>query len=214
MLLAGLLPACPFKNALLRMLGGYRIGPRVTVRPCLLLGVERLVLQEGCRIGLLTVLRDLRSAELGRDAKMGSFNWVTAARELRHQSPAAACFTLADGAAVTSRHYVDCSGGVVVGRYSTVAGVRSVIMSHGIDTDRCEQVGTQITIGEYCLIASTVRIVPGVTVADRSVVAMGSVVSRSLTETDCLYAGVPAVKKRCVAGAYFSRQEPYVRARS
>lgn len=210
----GLLPASRIKNVLLRWLCGYIIEPGVRIQPCLLLNVGQLTLREGATVGLLTTLRGLRSAELDKGAGFGNFNWVTATDVLSYQSPRASTIKLGEGAAITSRHYIDCSGGVVVGRYSTVAGVRSVFVSHGIDVDSCEQVVAPISIGEFCLISSTVQFVPGVSVADRCLVAMGSVVASDLGESDCLYAGVPAQKKRRIAGHYFSRAHAYVRGRA
>ena len=213
-LILGLLPASRIKNVLLRWLCGYIIEPGVRIYPCLLLNVRSLTLREGAVVGLLTTLRDLHAAELGRGAAFGNFNWITAADVLSDQSPRASTIKLGDGAAITSRHYIDCSGGVEVGRFSTVAGVRSVFFSHGIDVDSCEQVASPISIGEFCLISSAVRVVPGVSIADRCLVAMGSVVARNLDESDCLYAGVPAAKKRKVAGHYFTRAHAFVRGRA
>lgn len=209
----GLLPPSRLKNALLRRVGGYRVGSRVVIDPCLLINVDQLILDDDTFVGLFTTLRDLRSVELGRGAHLGRFNWVTAARMLRHQSDRHATLKLDEGAGLTSRHYVDCSGGIRIGKYSTVAGVRSVFFTHGIDTSGGWQVGSPIVIGEFCLISSCVRMVPGVTIADRCVVAMGAVVADSLTESDCLYAGVPAVRKHAVSGNYFGRTEPFVAAR-
>lgn len=213
-LILGVLPASRIKNVLLRWLCGYTIESGVRIYPCLLVNVGCLTLREGATVGILTTLRDLRSVELGRDAAIMNFNWVTAAETLSYQSPRASTIKLGDGAAITSRHYIDCTGGVEVGRFSTVAGVRSVFESHGIDVDSCEQVVSPISIGEHCLISSAVRFVPGVSVADRCLVAMGAVVVRNLDEPECLYAGVPAQKKRKVTGAYFSRAHAYVRGRA
>lgn len=213
-LILGLMPASRAKNALLRWLCGYVIESGVRIQPCLLLNVGCLTLREGATVGLMTTLRDLRTVELGRGAVFGNFNWVTATEVLSYQSPRASTIKLGEGAAVTSRHYIDCSGGVEVGRFSTVAGVRSVFVSHGIDVDTCEQVVSPISIGEFCLVSSTVRFVPGVSVADRCLVAMGSVVARNLDEPDYLYAGVPAEKKRSIAGHYFSRNQAFVSGRA
>lgn len=68
-------------------------------------------------------------------------------------------------------------------------------------------------IGDFCLISSRVRMVRGVTIAHRCVVAMGAIVAHSLTESDCLYAGVPAVRKCAVSGNYFRCVDPIVAAR-
>ena len=39
-------------------------------------------------------------------------------------------------AALTSRHYVDCSNRVDIGEFTTVAGARSQILTHAIDFTR------------------------------------------------------------------------------
>ncbi len=49
-----------------------------------------------------------------------------------------------------------------------------------------------VHIGAGCWIGAGVIVLPGCEIAKGCVVAAGAVVSKSLTEPDCLYAGVPA----------------------
>jgi acetyltransferase-like isoleucine patch superfamily enzyme len=49
-----------------------------------------------------------------------------------------------------------------------------------------------ITIGSDCYLGSAVRFSPGSSIADDVVVAMGSVVSGVLSESNALVGGVPA----------------------
>lgn len=122
----------------------------------------------------------------------------------------AAHFKLGNYAAITSRHYIDCSGGVDIGRFSVVAGVRSTILTHQVDTVRSEHDLRAVRIGQYCLVASNVQIVPGASIADRSVIAMGSVVVGALESAGCLYGGVPARRiKQTDGGAYFERKKAF-----
>jgi acetyltransferase-like isoleucine patch superfamily enzyme len=147
-------------------------------------------------------------------ATVGQFNWVTAASELRDLSATAGHLLLQNGAAVTNRHYLDCSGGIRVGSYATVAGVRSVLISHAIDTEYCYQDVAQIEIGDFSLVSSNVKIVPGAQVPKESVIGMGAVVQRGLSHPGFLYAGVPAEKKKKLHGAYFNRADPRVSPRA
>lgn len=53
-----------------------------------------------------------------------------------------------------------------------------------------------IIIGKGCMIGARSVILPGVSIADMSLVAAGAIVSKSFTEHHSLIAGVPAVFKR------------------
>ncbi len=71
-----------------------------------------VVLAEGARIGHFTVIRDLRRLDMGAGSMIGSWNWITAARLLRHQAATAGILRIGHESAITSRHYIDCSGGL------------------------------------------------------------------------------------------------------
>jgi carbonic anhydrase/acetyltransferase-like protein (isoleucine patch superfamily) len=206
-MLAALLPNSDFKHACLRRLG-WQIAPSAWVGPCLVVRVDQVVLGERSRIGPLNVLRDLRRIEFGEGARLGRWNWVSAARGLRvGRSELEATFTLHRESCVTSRHYVDASGGVVVGELATVAGARSTILTHGIDLAVNEQSTAPIHIGRYSLVSGNTKLVPGARVPDYSLVGMGSVVTTNLDEPYWLYTGVPARKKKPLdpESAYFHR---------
>ena len=156
-----------------------------------------------------SVYRDLEELRLGDNAAIGHWNWISAARALRTVTLDAtveagpAVLTLGRDAAITTRHYIDCSGGVNIGAFTVVAGVRSTIMTHQIDSRLSAASLGAVNVGEYCLVSSDVRIVPGSRVPDRSIVAMGSVVAGVLPETDSLYAGVPARRIRMIQDREF-----------
>jgi hypothetical protein len=56
-------------------------------------------------------------------------------------------FKIGEHSAVTSRHYLDCTGGVTVGAFSTVAGARSTIFTHQVDITQSRQVWRPVRIG-------------------------------------------------------------------
>lgn len=205
--LIGLLPACPAKNVLLRRLG-WSVGSRVSIGPSLFLRVEDVELREEASIGSFNVFRDLYRLELGAGASVAQWNWASAARlALVGRWKNEGSLILGDHSAITSRHYLDGTGGVFVGPFATVAGVRSTFITHGIDPAAGRQSTRPIEIGAYSLVSSNTKVVPGAAVPARSLVAMGAVVTRGLTEECTLYAGTPArpVKRLRPDSKYFTR---------
>jgi serine acetyltransferase len=216
-LLIGLLPASSLKNRLMRLVvRGWDVGAGAQVGPCLIWHVTELSIGRGASIGAGNVFRDMKAVRLGVESGISNLNWFSGtASYIQAEGSLAGTLLIADGAAITSRHYCDCSGGIVIGQLSTVAGVRSTILSHSVDLDCSEQRSAPVRIGERCFISTGVVVTPGVVIADRIVVGAGAVVVRSLEEEECLYAGVPARKIRSLAGAtYFERTEPRILPRT
>jgi acetyltransferase-like isoleucine patch superfamily enzyme len=189
---------------------GHEVHPTARLGPCLIIGVSRITLAEGSRVGPFNVFRDLQGFHLDRAAVVGQWNWISAAAPLVSQ-PQHGVFSLGQDSALTSRHYVDASGGVLIGQFTTVAGVRSTFITHGIDWKRSEQTVKGITVGDYCLVSSNVCLAPGTTIADRSVIGMGETVAGALDEAGALYLSGRAVPvKSDLLGKYFSRNRGFV----
>lgn len=204
-MVVGLLPASQIKNALLRKCG-FAIAERCSFGISLLLGTREVRLDAGCRISNFNVFRGLEKISMKSNASIGSWNWFSAATEFTRQEPRA-CFVIGRESAVTSRHYIDCSGGVLIGDFSTVAGQRSTFLSHGIDFDRNIQTTAPINIGDACFVSTGCTVLKGATLASKSVLAAGAVLtSQDPLARPGLWAGVPAVWKKEVKGAHFERQ--------
>lgn len=197
-LFIGLFPASTLKNRLLRW-NGHRIAPSAHIGPILLL-TSVLSIEPGAKLSGFSVY--LRShIVLGNQAFIGSFNWVAGSPELIRTAPKIGYtvpgqLTLDSQAAITSRHYIDTSGGVRFGSFSTLAGARSTVFTHGIDYAQGVLRTSPVKIGEYSIINSNVSITPGSSVPPYSIVAMGSVVTKAINEPLRLYAGIPARAKR------------------
>jgi acetyltransferase-like isoleucine patch superfamily enzyme len=172
---------------------------------------DSLVMGQGSCIGHLTVIKGLRRVRIGADAHVGNLNWISASPMFLPQATEMSehgCFTLGRASAVTNRHYVDCSGGVVIGEHSSVAGVRSTFLSHQIDLAEGIQTAAPITIGDYCFLSSNVCLVAGASVPSRTAVAMGAVVVGQLEHSGALYGGVPArlLRSSVDRGKWFHRR--------
>ena len=204
--ICGLLPASRLKNAFLRRLG-HRIARDARIGPVLIVR-SRLQVGSGARIGAMNVFRGLRVAEIAEHAEMGQWNWISAAPFLVDNSSSAIAgeFHLGPSASLTSRHYVDASGGVSIGAFATIAGVRSVFMTHGIDVRDNVLDTAPIIVGDYAMVGSCTNFVLGATVPAHSVIGMGALVLPGLERTHALYTGVPATfKKEVPVGEYGTR---------
>lgn len=206
--LVGILPSSRIKNFLLRRLG-HLVPATASIGPVLIVGGTSLDLGEYVRIGPFNVFRGLSALRLGAHAEIGQWNWISAAPFLVEASdfPFAGQFALGEHSSFTSRHYADASGGVLIEEFVTIAGVRSVFMSHGIDATDNVLDTAAITVGKYAMVGGNCNFVLGASVPEYSIVAMGSLVIKGLDKPFSLYAGSPAKYKKAVEqGAYFSRR--------
>lgn len=199
-----LLPASRFKNTMLRRLG-WTIGLGVRLGPCLALRVRVATVGDRADIGPFNVLRNLARLEIGPGARIGQWNFLTASHHMT-VAGGPGSFMLGSEASLTSRHYVDCTGGVQIGAFTTVAGERSTFITHGISWVTSDQTYGAITIGEFCLLSSNVQVAPGSNVGDRIIVGMGATIAGELAEPGLYIQPRAELVKRDLKGAYFDRR--------
>lgn len=203
------------RRRLLEWVFGYDLHPGARIGVAWIVP-RRLVLREGASISHFNVCRNLDLLELGESASIGTFNWITGGRERESGHFAGEnsrqSLKLGDHAALTSRHIVDCTNAVSIGRFSTVAGYRSLIMTHSVDLALSRQVSAPVRIGDYCFVGARCTLLPGSQLPDYSVLAAGSVLVYDYQESHRLYAGVPArfTKELSADLPYFSRRRGYV----
>ncbi|MGH2559518.1 MAG: acyltransferase [Thermomicrobiales bacterium] len=212
LVLVALLP-WPLKRPIYRWLFRWTIEPGARVGLCVITA-GHVHLGRQSRIGHFNVVRNVPRLVLGHHAAIGQWNWITCGEHFvggraAVPPPKEQGLFMAPYAALTSRHYVDCPGGVSIGDYAVVAGVRSSLITHEVDFDTSTMVCRPIRIGKYSYVGSNVKITPGSSVPDFCVVGMGAVVAGELTEEHTLYAGVPAKPIRTVEhGSFFRRENP------
>jgi acetyltransferase-like isoleucine patch superfamily enzyme len=130
-------------------------------------------------------------AEPGRPIVLGDFSYIAA--DCVIHGP------IEIGKNVSINHHVTLDGGrkgIRIGNYSRVAAYTSAYaFNHGMEADKLiqEQAVTSlgIEIGEDVWIGANVGIVDGVTIGDKSIIGMGSVVTKSVT-SGLKVAGNPA----------------------
>ena len=87
------------------------------------MNVREVRLADGVRIGHFNVFRNLRLLDVAERSVIGQWNWVTASDYFlrnRADTDVGSLGSLVMGrhSALTSRHYVDCSGGVSLGAFT------------------------------------------------------------------------------------------------
>ena len=116
---------------------------------------------------------------------------------------------------ITSRHFIDVNGGVYIGKFTTVAGLRTQILTHSIDILENRQDAKPVKIGDYCFIGTNCILIKGATIPDYSIIGAHSLVNKNLKDEYSLYGGVPARKIKSFKDEkkqpkYFSRENGFV----
>lgn len=204
------------RRLLLRALFGYRIHPRARIGFSVVV-VKRLQLGEGAHIGHFTLIKGVDLLELGDHASIGRGNWISGfplghPRHFVHQPARHNDLIIGRHAHMTNRHLLDCTGGIVIGPFTTLAGFHTQILTHSIDLAANRQSSSSVTIGAYCFIGTNCVLLAGATLPDRSVLGAKSLLNKAYTEPNHLYAGVPArpVKSLDPHMPYFQRTCGYV----
>jgi acetyltransferase-like isoleucine patch superfamily enzyme len=189
--IAALISLLPLNG--LRVLGYRLLGYRIQdarIGFGTILAVDEAVI-ESCKIGPFNVFAGPMKVHIQRGASIGNRNeficgyWVL--RDEYKDRHYARSLEICSEALITSRHYFDLSGALLLGERSWIAGIDSQFWTHGMGVKERD-----IRIGSDCYIGSGVRFSPGSSVGDDVVVAMGSVVSGEISERNALIGGVPA----------------------
>ena len=178
---------------------------------------RRLVMEEGSRIGHLTVCKNIDLLQLGAHAIIGQLNWITGfptgpSRHFAHQPERRPELIVERHAGISSRHLIDCTARVRIGAFATIGGFRSQLLTHSIDFAAGRQTAEPIEIGEYSFTGTNSVMLGGSVLPHHSVLGAQSLLNKKWEEPYRLYAGVPAkpVKELSPEMEYFRRTEGFV----
>ncbi|TRW85402.1 hypothetical protein FK535_08320 [Mycolicibacterium sp. 018/SC-01/001] len=206
-----LLPGSALKNRLLRCFG-HDVAPSARIGPLLAVKVGRAVIGESATIAPLNVFRRIRRLEMGDGASIGSLNTISAHPAFQALHPDVGSLVMGDGAIITSRHNIDCSGHVALGDMSGIAGQRTTILSHEIDMMVDVQSAGWVTIGARSVVLTNCLILKGAVLPSHSLLIANSMLNRPRkpNQPSGVYGGSPAefIRTICLeGGSWFERKE-------
>ena len=171
----------------------------------------------GTQIGHMTVCRGMDLMHLKEGAFIGKGNWIYGyptgdKTHFAFQTKRRSELCMGEQSAITSRHLIDCTNIVEIGKFTIFAGYQSQILTHSIDLEDSRQSSAPISIGSYCFIGTNSVILGGSALPDCSVLAAKSLLTKKFDETYHLYGGVPAQPLKALPREYqfFSRKSGFV----
>jgi acetyltransferase-like isoleucine patch superfamily enzyme len=204
------------RRRLLQRAFGYQIDPSARIGVAWVYP-KHLRMGKEARIDHFTVAIHLDSVELGDYATIGRSNWITGCpsdsnEHFTHQTGRRPRLIIGEHSAITKNHYIDCMHEIRVGRFSTIAGYQSQLMTHAIDIVAGRQHSEPIDIGDYCFVGTRCIILGGARLPSQSVLAAGAVLTKSFEASFSLYGGVPAryIKEIPMDARYFHRAKGFV----
>ncbi|MVM32530.1 acyltransferase [Spirosoma sp. HMF4905] len=205
------------KRYFLNKLFKYEIHPKANIGLAWVYP-KKLIMDEGSIIDHFTVAIHLNKIEIGKDAIIGRSNWITGfpkgtdSKHFKHQSDRSPELLLGDFSAITKRHHIDCTNTIKIGRFVTIAGYQSQLLTHSINLTENYQDSAPINIGDYAFVGTNSVILGGSTLPSYSVLGAKSLLNKVFTTEWTLYAGVPAspIKDIPKNAKYFTRTEGFI----
>lgn len=209
-IIIALLPGNWLRVALNRFRHNYRIGRGVKIGWATILDAKEVTINDGARLGTLCIIKsvgrlvlgyqavispnnrffDASHVEIGEGTRFGGDNRIQGSSWLSNFAPGRTSggFKIGDNSIVTSSHLFDVTNGITIGSQSTIGGRNSSFWTHGVSLRR----GIGISIGNRCYLGSDVKVASGVNVPDNVLVSLGSILTNSINEPDCIVSGIPA----------------------
>ena len=209
----------PLRRRALNSWFGYEIHPGASIGLAWVFP-GRLKMEAGASIGHFTVAIHLDQISMGPQSGIGRGNWITGLStkcnnqhpHFSHQPDRIAALEIGECAFITKNHHIDCTNLITIGRFSTIAGYRSQLLTHSIDLFENRQNSAPICIGEYTFVGTNSVILGGCTLPPFSVLGAKSLMNKPFTEQWKLYGGVPAIMLADIPrdAKYFSRSAGFV----
>lgn len=179
---------------------------------------SKLVMGPNAKIDHFTMAVHLDYIEMGENATIGRSNWITGfetntdSKHFNHQVNRKAELILGANSSIVKNHHIDCTSSITIGKFSTLAGYNSQLLTHSIDVFENRQDSAPIVIGDYVFIGTNVVILGGATLPSYSVLAAKSLLVKNYTTGWTIYGGVPAkaIKEIPQTAKYFSRTDGFV----
>ena len=196
---------------------GYKIHPSATIGLSWVYP-SYLEMSEKARINHLVVAVNLDKIIIGKESSIGRGNWITGfptntkSAHFRHQTDRKAELILEEHSSITKNHHIDCTNLIKIGKFCTIAGYNSQLLTHSINIYESIQDSAPILIGDYTFVGTNVVILGGAVLPDYSVLGAKSLLNSAFQKPWHLYAGVPAkeIKEISKDAKYFHRTKGFV----
>lgn len=206
----------PIRSFILRLFFGCTIHKSAKIGFSLVFP-EKIFMGPNTSIGHLNVIKGV-NLDLSEHSVIGNLNWISgipiSCKDPHYTTNVSRCsqLILKSHAAITNRHWLDCTDSITVGQYSIMAGFRSQFLTHSISLAESVQKCSPVVIGDYSFVGTGVIVLHGSRLPSYSVLGAGAVLNKPYEDMYCLYAGNPArlVKKLDMDMTYFSRTDGYV----
>ncbi len=211
-----LMPWC-IKRRLLSLIFGYDLAATARIGLSWIYP-KHLQMSDDAYIGHFNVAIHLDTLRMDKGALIARSNWITGfptgttSRHFAHDVERKSELTMGEQSRIIKGHRVDCTSAVSIGKFTSIAGYDSLIMSHSVDVYACRQDSHPIRIGDYCFVASRVVILGGAELPSHSVLGAGAVLGKRYTDEWTLYGGVPAkpIKPIPRSAKFFTREEGFI----
>ena len=193
------------KRPCYRWFFGYKIGRRVRVGLSIIdagrceigdettfghfnvvIGVADLSIGDHVRIGHLNIIRGGDEVRIGRYSEIMRLNEINSIPDPEVVNPVDPKLSIGPGTIITTGHKIDFTDRVTIGRRAIIGGRNSSLWTHN------RQRTQPVSIGDFAYVGSEVRLAPGASIPERSVVGIGSVIVGKIDAAGWLIGGVPA----------------------
>jgi acetyltransferase-like isoleucine patch superfamily enzyme len=206
----------PLKRWCLQRFFGFELDPSARIGLAWIFP-RHLRMGKQSHIDHLAVAVHLDIVDVGNFSTIGRSTWITghppdSKDHFTHQPERRPKLILGEHSAILKRHYLDCTHEIRIGRFTTIAGHQSELLTHSLDILEARQDSKPIEIGDYCFMGTRCIVLGGARLPSRSVLAAGSVLAKAYEDSHSLYGGVPArrLKELPPEARYFHRTVGFI----
>lgn len=176
---------------------------------------KKLELDENARIGHLNFCKNIDLLKINKNGILENLNWITGCpshvkSSFTYKEDRFPALIIDENSAITSKHSIDCTDTITIGKFTTIAGNRSELLTHSINPYTNRQECNKIYIGDYNFIGTRCVILGKTSTANNSIFGAMSLLNKEYLDESILYAGVPSkiIKKLNYEDIkYFHRKE-------
>jgi hypothetical protein len=183
-LIVWLMPNSALKQWILRRMG-HQIGENVTLKPNIVINCGLFRFDDGAILHGPNVIRNTTWVEKAANSIIGRFNQFSAAPEYQQFSDLVGVFRLGEYSLVTNRHYLDCSGQIIMGATAPSPGCDASCKAtrSTLSTISTRAEGSQS--GQYSVANSGSLLLKDAVLPPHSVLAAGAVLVKPRDGAEC-----------------------------